>query len=142
MKSKSMNKKGFAFSLDLIAGIVIVFIVLIFASFLLHRGSEFDLSQHNLILVGSDLVTVMDNQEIFDTLDHDYIEEKMQEILPGNYQMLLRVEGNFSTSNGLVEVGSNLPEDRNVFSGRKVALTNESVYLKITYFIWGMEDIY
>jgi len=141
MRSKSVTKKGFIFSLDLIVGIIIISIVLIFTSFLLFRGSEFDLSQYSLVLIGSDLVKVMDNQEIFDTLNHDYIEEKMQEILPGNYQILLRVEGNFSANNGLIEVGPELPDNRAIFTGRKVALTNESVYLKITYFIWGKEEI-
>jgi len=90
------------------------------------------LSEYQLLVIGSDIVTLMDAEKAFDSLDYYLIRDRMQKLVPTNYEMLIRLEGNFST----VEVGGDIPQKRFMLAGRKVGLTDNDVFLKITYFIW------
>ncbi|MBU0456953.1 MAG: hypothetical protein ABH824_02610 [Nanoarchaeota archaeon] len=134
------NKKGFIFTLDLIVGMVVIFSVIFVSLFFVSRGSEIGISEHHLLRVGSDIISIMDEEKVFDSLDHLTIEDKMRELLPANSEMLIRVEGNFSTANGTIEVGDDLPQQRFTISGKRVALTDDDIYLKITYFVWARKQ--
>lgn len=133
------NKDGFIFTFDLTLAIIIVFIVIIIGLFFVSRASSSSVSEHQMLRIGSDLITILDEEFAFDFLDHDYIEVAMQELLPANYQMLIRIEGDFPEGNGLIEVGGSIPEKRLTLSGQKVVLNKDDLYLKITYFVWLRE---
>ena len=132
-----MNKKGFILTFDLLIGLILVFIVILFSVFFMARSSQFSLSEHNNILVGADVVRVLDQQKVFDSFDHSSIEQNMLNYLPGNLDMLIRMEGNFSTANGTIEVGADLSSEAS--SGQQVGITDDGVYFKVTYFIWEKE---
>lgn len=134
------GNKGIIFSLDLMVGITIAFIVVAITLFFVSQGSSITLAEHQLIRFGSDIVTVMDQQEIFDTLDQEIIETEMKNLLPGNYDMLIRLQGNFSRANGTIEIGGEIPESRLTITGRKAALTGNGTYFKITYFVWARKQ--
>ncbi|MBU0460440.1 MAG: hypothetical protein KKH52_03880 [Nanoarchaeota archaeon] len=135
-----MNKKGFILTLDVILGMTIVFLVLIVSLFFITQGSAVSISDHQLLMVGSDIVGVMDQEGTLDSLDYATIETRLEEILPANYEMLLRIEGDFTEGNGTIEIGGELPEERLRIVGKKVGLTNTSVYLKLTYFVWSRNN--
>jgi len=135
-----LGKKGFVFTLDVMVGMIVVFMVILISLFFVSRGSEAGLSEQYLLRVGSDILTVMDEQEVFDSLDHLTIEDEMNELLPGNYGMLIRLQGDFDAGNGTIEVGGEMPEQRLIVSGQRVALINDDTYLKITYFVWAREQ--
>ena len=135
-----MNKNGFILTLDVILGMTIVFLVLMVSLFFITQGSDVSISEHQLLKIGSDIVTVMDNEKTFDSLDHETIETRMDELLPANYEMLLKIEGDFAVGNGTIELGGNLPENRFRIVGKRIALTDDNVYLKLTYFVWGRND--
>lgn len=137
---KMREKKGFILTLDLIVGMAIFFTAVLISLFLVSRGSEVSIAEHHLLRVGSDVVAIMDEQKVFDSLDPSIIRDKMRELLPGNYEMLVGVQGNFDEGNGTIEVGNEIPQQRLMISGRRAALTNDNVYLKITYFIWTREQ--
>ncbi len=134
---KNLGKKGFIFTLDLIVGMSILFTVVMITLFFVARGSEVTLAEHQFLRLGSDIVAVMDEQKMFDSLDHEAIERKMEELLPGQYEMLIRLQGNFTAGNGTIEVGGEIPAERLLISGRRAALTDDDTYLKVTYFMWG-----
>ncbi len=135
-----MKKAGFVLTLDLILGLALLFTVVFISLFFISRGSDVTLSEHQPLLIGSDIITIMDEENVFDTLDHSTIEDRMQELLPGNYEMLISVQGNFTPGNGTIEVGNEVPDNRLIISGRRVALTDNDIYLKITYTVWVRKE--
>ncbi|MBI4153116.1 hypothetical protein HY497_01215 [Candidatus Woesearchaeota archaeon] len=133
-------KKGFALTLDLILGMVIVFSVVFVSLFFVSRGGEITIAEHQLARIGSDIVTVMDEQKVFDALDHAAIETRMEELLPANADMLIRIEGDFGIGNGTIEVGGDIPQERLIISVERAALTDDTIFLKITAFVWAREQ--
>ena len=132
--------KGFVFTLDLLLGISVSLMLLLGTLFFIEKGSESSASTHYLLRLGSDIVKIMEKEGKLETLDYGIIEQAIAEILPANDDMLLRLQGNFSTGNGTIEVGGEIPQKRFVASGQRVALTKvEGTYLKITYFVWERE---
>ena len=134
------GKKGFVLTLDLILGMVIVFIILGASLFFIAKGSETTIAEHQLFRFGSDLVTVLDNQKVFDSFNHEFIGVEIEKLLPPHYQMLLRIEGNFSAGNGTIEVGGELPPQQSLISGKKVCITDGNEYFKITYYTWVRDN--
>ena len=131
-----MNKHGFIFTLDAVVGMTVLFMVVMLSLFFISKGSEVTLTEQQVLRVGSDVVTILDNQKVLDTLDYGIITTKMEEVLPPNYGMLLRIQGNFAQGNGTIEVGGEIPNQRFVLSGRRVALTEDNTYLQLTYWVW------
>lgn len=125
------TKKGFIFILDLVLAVIVFFVSLFAILFFFNAGGEITLSEHHLLLIGSDVVTVMDEEKIFDTLDYSTIKNRLIELVPPNYDMLVKVEGSST-----VEAGGSLPNKRTIVSGRRAALTDSNEYLKITYYVW------
>ena len=93
-------------------------------------------SDYQSLQIGSDIVSIMDSTKVFDSLDYSKIEIEMEKLLPVNYDMLIRVEGDFSEGAGLIEVGGELPQRGSVMTGERVAITEDDTLLKITYFVW------
>lgn len=131
------GKKGFVLTLDFILGMTILFTVIMVALLFVSRGSATTMAEHQLLRFGSDIVAVMDEQKLFDSLSHETIEQELQELLPGQYDMLIRLQGNFTVGNGTLEVGGDIPREGLLISGKRVALTGNSTYLLITYLMWG-----
>ena len=131
-----IGKKGFILTLDIAFGAVIALLAISVSLFFVTRGSATTLGEHQLARVGSDVMNVLDGQKVFDTLDHDYIETRMQQIMPIQADMLIRIEGNFTQGNGTIEVGGTLPYDKSVISGIRVAMKDDYTYMKLTAFVW------
>ena len=134
------NKKGFILTLDLVLGLIILFTIFSITLFFMSRGSESSFGEHQLHRVGSDVVMLIDKQQNLDNLNFDTIETELEELLPGNVDALLRIEGNFSQGNGTIEIGGSIPNEKLVVSGRRAALTQNQTYLLITYFIWARQQ--
>mgnify|MGYP006418548631 CR=1 FL=1 len=133
---KIRNKKGFVFTLDLILGFTIFFIALSISLFFVARGSQVSLSDYQLLVVGSDIVDLLDNKGAFDSLDEDVISNEMDSLIPASYDMLIRLQGDFSEGNGTIEIGSEIPSRRLLIAGQRVGVTSNSTYFKVTYFTW------
>ncbi len=130
------SKKGFIFTLDIIVGIVVLFVFLGTSLFLVSRASDVSLSGQQVLETGSDITALLDRQQIISTLDASRITTEIARVLPPNYGMLLRIEGNFSAGNGIIEAGQEIPPATSVYSGRRIGLTPDGTYLKVTYLMW------
>src|SRR3989338_9638625 len=129
-----MNKHAFILTLEIVLGSTLVF-ALIFASlFFLNRGTS-GVADSQLLLFGSDVITLLDNQNIFDSLDTTTIETAMQEVVPRNYALVMQLQGNLSQGNGTIEVGDEIPEKEAALVGRKAVLTENNTYIQITYWV-------
>ena len=132
-------KKGFIFTLDITFGIIIVFLLVIAGMFFVSQASPKNLSEYQMLRTGSNIVSVMDKQGLFAQPDYQVLQSHLDELVPGNYQMLLRLQGNFTTGNGTMEIGSEIPPKVSLISGQRVSVTDNWQYLRITYFIWGRQ---
>ena len=130
------NKKGLAFTFDIALGTGVIFGMVVLSVFLASRGSTGHLAEYQLSRIGSDILTVLDERESFDTLDHTLIEQKLDDVLPAHIDMLLRIEGSFAEGNGTIEVGGDLPTDKSLIPIRRVALASDSTYVKLTAYVW------
>lgn len=137
---RKMNTKAFILTLDIILGMAIVFTVIFITLFFVSRGAETTIAQHQLARIGSDIVAIMDRQKVFDSLDYETIETELEALTPENAGMLIRIEGDFSTGNGTIEAGGEIPAENIIISGKRVALTEEDIFLKITYFMWPRQQ--
>ena len=63
------SKKGFIFTLDVALGIIISLMVIAVSVYFMTRGSESSLPQYQLLTTGSDIITVLDKQNVFDALN-------------------------------------------------------------------------
>ena len=134
-----IDKKAYLFTFDLLMALTLSFSILLVSVFFLTKGSDTTASDYQSLQVGSDIVTILDQNKILDTFDYEQIEIELEKLLPANYEMLLRVEGDFTEGNGLIEVGGEIPENQPLVSGEKVGLTDSGTLLKITYFVWVKE---
>ncbi len=137
---KILNKKGFVFSLDLILGITIVVSIFFISLFYVSQAREDSISSYQLELIGADIVQILEKDLVFYSLDQETIELEMEKYIPSHYDMLIRIEGNFSAGNGTIEAGGELPEKQSIVSGRSAVLTEDGTYLKVTYFTWSMKQ--
>jgi membrane protein implicated in regulation of membrane protease activity len=130
------GNKGFVLTLDLILAMVVVFTVLAVILFFVGRGSEVTLSEHQLTLIGSDIITLLDQKKSFDSFDSTEISIALTEIIPAQYEMLVRLQGDFTEGNGTIEVGGEIPSQRLITAGQRLAMSDTNTLFTITYFIW------
>ena len=130
------GKKGFIFTLDVTLAILLVIIVVVTANHYTRfdQGSTEDLQVTKL---GSDIMAVLDNTELLDTLSTLMIEAKLKEITPPNYGIRLKITTSLS---GSYVMGDELPEDRGIGSGRRVFVLTEGELIKdygvVQYYMW------
>jgi len=140
IRKERRGKKGFILTLDVTLGSTLALIAIAVSLFLVTRGSATTLGEHQLARIGSDMLMILDEQKVFDTFDHEYIETKIEQVLPIQADMLIRVEGNFTEGNGTIEVGGTLPYNRPIISSVRVAMTDDYEYMKLTAFVWGRRE--
>jgi len=133
------DKKAYLFTFDLLMALTLSFSILLVSVFFLAKGSSTTASDYQALQTGSDIAAILDQNKVFDSLDYDNIEIEMEKLLPANYDILLRVEGDFTEGNGLIEIGGDIPINQPLVSGEKVGLTDSGTLLKITYFVWVKE---
>ena len=130
-----MVKKGIALMLDAGLGVSIVIGAVALSVFLMSRGST-AASDYQLARIGADVLAILDEHHSFDDLSHTLIEQRMRDVLPAHLDMLLSIEGDFEEGDGLIEVGGNLPSTKSLIPVRRVVLTTDNTYLKITAYVW------
>ena len=123
--------------LDLMLSLLVLFFILIVVVFFVTKASSTSIAEHQLARVGSDIVSLMDEQGMFaDLTNPDTVSANLATVLPRNYAMFLHLEGDFSVGNGLLEFGEPVPAKRAITTGRRAALTNSTDLVIITYSIW------
>ena len=128
-------KKGAVFTIDIVLAVFVVFVAISFTLFFIARAGEVSRADHQLVNIGADVTRILIERGTLQELDHDAIEAGLYTIIPANYDMLLRIQGNFSYANGTIEVGGEVPERRYIVAGEQ-ALYVEDRIAKVTYFVW------
>ena len=131
-----LHKKGFIFTMDVLLGVMMAFLVVGAGIYFTTRGSEPALPKYQMFATGSDIVSVLDEMNVFDSLNPSVIEVEMEKLLPAQYEMLIRLEDNVTLGNEILEAGNEVPFGVSILSGQRVVWTIRSRYVKLTYFIW------
>lgn len=126
--------------LDLMLSLIVIFFILVAVVFFVTKASSTSIAEHQMARVGSDIVTVMDEQGMFRDLSNpDLVAANIDTTVPRNYAMFLHLEGDFSVGNGLLEFGEEMPAKRAITTGRRAAVTNNTHLVIVTYYIWTRE---
>jgi len=137
--SCSGNKKGFILSLDAAIAVTVVFIFLAVSAYYVGRANEDPLIRLQMIRAGSDVVAVLDQRGMFETLDQKEMSDEIASILPPAYEMRLRINGTFPQEIFTVETTNETESRQFVVSGeRNLMLYNETgnYFGTIQYWMW------
>ena len=138
-----MKKKGMIFVTDALMAIIIVFLIILAAQAQM-RGVELDQwDQVYAKKLGGDMLAVLDEQGVLQSLDEVSIESNLSEILPYNYEMWMEIEcysysGDFLL-NETIEVGGLPSDDSTRVGGQRVFISGNGTverYNIARYKIW------
>ena len=122
--SRRKMRRGFMFSFDAGMGVVIAILIIYLASDYLSRYEQDPLPKLHSVRLGADLVTMLDYNNSFSSLNPAEWEEEMDTLLPKKYNMTLNV----TLANGSYYNTSHVPPpDRFIGTGSKfTVITNDS----------------
>lgn len=131
-----LGNKGFIFTLDMIIAMTFTIIILILANYYV-RATEQPLSKLQIEKTGSDIVALLDNKGVLDSLSTNQIRSYLEDLVPVNYNMTI----NILTKNGVnLNIGYDLPNDRFIISGKRVFVVSQGDEIidhgKLQYWIW------
>lgn len=133
------NKKGFVFTLDSLIAVVISFIVLGAASGYVAKSTT-SLADMQISRTGSDIVTLLENTNSFDSLNFAAIESSLNQVLPEKYGLRINLQCSDSDLNEVADfiIGEDIPENNFVSSGKRffVIENSEIDYCMINYWVW------
>jgi len=137
--SHSGNKKGFILSLDAAIAVLIVFIFIAVSTYYVGKANEDPLTRLQMVRAGSDIISVLDQKGVFETLTQTEISDEISSILPPVYEMRLRVNGTFPQEILTVETTNETIGRQFVVSGeRNLVMYNETgnYYATVKYWMW------
>lgn len=138
MKMQSWNlrfgNKGIVFSLDAAAALIIVLFILIVSNFYMYRSVN-ELPNLEVIRTGHDIIAMMDYEGTLETLNANSIKTRMDALLPGKYDMLLKT----TSENQNISIGGTPPNDRFIGAGKRFSVVSNqenATYLTTRFWIW------
>ena len=133
------NKKGFILALDAGVAILIVLIFLAMSSYYVSKANDNHLTNLQMIRSGSDVISILDSGDVFETLTQTEISNQISAILPPSYEMRLRVNGTFPGEILTVETTNETIGNQFAVSGeRSLVMYNETgnYYAIVKYWMW------
>lgn len=136
---KAFNgKKAFVFTLDAAIAVLITILVMT-AAYKNMAGSEANrISSAQMIAYGNDVVALLDHGNILQAKEQDTIQSGMSDLLPQNYNMLLRVTYDDGT---VLYAGDSVPGQQFTATGKRffAISDDDSVdgYGVADYWIWA-----
>lgn len=137
--SQSGNKKGFILSLDAAIAVIIVFMFIAVSTYYVGKANDDPLTRLHMIRAGSDVISILDQQGVFETLTQTEIADEIEVTLPSAYEMRLRVNGTFPQEILTVETTNETSENQFVVSGEKnLVVYNETgnYFATVKYWMW------
>ncbi len=132
LNSNCGKNRGIIFSLDAVIAIFIV-LVIVATSHYYFTWKPITPTELQMIKVGYDVVSILDNKGIFDSLDRSYIENELRKVLPNNYEMRLFI--NTTTKNIIIETSKTTPKNKLIVCGERTFVTNND-FGKIKFWMW------
>ncbi|MDP2906812.1 MAG: hypothetical protein Q8O03_02630 [Nanoarchaeota archaeon] len=133
------NNKGFILSLDVSMAVFIAFILIAVSVYYVGLASEEPLSKLPLVKAGSDIITMLDYENVLDRLDKIEIQNEMKALLPPGYEMRILINGTFPDQGFVAESTVNPPSKKFIVSGmRSFVIQNETkdYFATANYLVW------
>lgn len=134
------GRKGFVFSLDMAIAVLITILMMTAAGRNMANAEKNSISNSQMAAVGSDIVAMLDYKGILQTMDEKAIESGMNDIMPQNYDMLLKITADDGTT---VYAGDSVPAIQFVGSGKRFFTIKDETsierYAYVSYWIWAKE---
>lgn len=86
-----MKMKGYVFSLDAAFAVFILLIIMSAIVFYMRVPFSSQVSDTSSVLISSDIISVLDKKNVFDTLDTASISNNLSQVLPYNLNMSLKL---------------------------------------------------
>ncbi len=83
--------KGYVFSLDAAFAVFILLIIMSAIVFYMRVPFSSQVSDTSSVLISSDIISVLDKKNVFDTLDTASISNNLSQVLPYNLNMSLKL---------------------------------------------------
>lgn len=131
-----MKKKGFVFSLDVAIGVLVVVLLMSAAHRHMTNAEANRISNIQMISVGSDIAAMLDYNEALQTLKESTIESEMNDLMPQNYDMLLKIVVDDGT---ILYIGDSIPGEQFVSTGKRFFTINggsSTKYAYVVYWVW------
>lgn len=134
----SFSKKGFVLTLDITIA-VFVFILLITAAHRHVANAEANrISNVQMVAAASDIVAMLDYGGALQTLDKKKIESAMNDLLPQNCMMLLKIVTDDGT---VLYIGDSVPGEQFTASGKRFFTIKDKNTIKnygyVSYWVWA-----
>lgn len=129
------GNKAFIFALDAAIAVSVVAVILFVANYYATTADVNPISDLEMLKVGSDILAVMDNKGVLDSLDEDAIKTEMMGLLPVNYHMRLHINGTFSP-NIMIETTNENPTKGFIGTGERIFVTQNLKFGKARFWIW------
>lgn len=110
-----LEDKGMIFTLDAIIAVLVVSILMI-ASAHFAGKEESSLPDLQLSRIGYDIVALLDYSKTLDTLDAGIIKNEMNDLLPSNYNMKIKITTNYGVTR---EIGDAIPDNKFIATGKR-----------------------
>ncbi|HLC98876.1 MAG TPA: hypothetical protein VJC00_02610 [Candidatus Nanoarchaeia archaeon] len=134
----SGRKKAFVFSLDILIAVFIVILVMTSANRHMLNAEIDSVPNMQMVTAGSDIVALLDHEGILQTLDDDLIESEMNDLLPQNLNMMMKIAADDGT---VLYLGDSPPEGRFVGSGMRFFTIKSAGavtgYAYAVYWVWA-----
>ena len=126
------GNKGYIVSLDICIALFIIVITLIVSLFLISRTNEDNLSLAQQTKLADDIVSVLDYNKKFDSLNKNTISSNINYVLPKNYDMRFRIECKNKIIQNLINNTNNF-----IASSERVIVTDNLEFCKLRYWLWS-----
>lgn len=131
------SKKSFVLSLDMFIAVIITILVMTAAHRHISKAEENSISDAQMMSAGSDIVALLDQRGVLQTLDVNDIESGMNDLLPQNYDMSLKIVVDDGT---VLYAGNSTPEIQLSGTGKRFFTIKSSKSIKnnayVVYWIW------
>ena len=129
------GNKAFFLALDVALAVIVAVGLLVIANYYV-GSSENKLAELQMIRTGSDIITVLDNKGVLDSLDEETIKDELSSLLPPYYNIRIQLYGAFSSETIIIETESELAEGKFIGRGKRFFRANGENGI-VKYQIWS-----
>lgn len=138
LKPLCRARKGFVFSLDTAVAVLLTVLMMSAAHRYMADSEKNSISNAQMAAVGSDIAALLDYKGILQTLDEEKIESGMNDLMPQNYDMMLKI---VTDDNTVLYAGDSVPGAQFVATGKRFFVIKDGDlidnYAYVSYSIWA-----
>lgn len=122
------DEKGFVFSSDILFALSFVLVILALSSHFLLQSQESASADISMARLGRDIVSVLDREDVLDSMNASLIAARLDQLLPANLNMSMTIDRYADAAlNSTLEVNGNITGDHRAGSWIFVTFADDDV---------------